>query len=137
MPCARPPRPPPPLVSPHTNNPHQGFTDSGMLAAYDAMDLTADNDWVLEPFFGYSCDDIDTPGGPGGGHLCVPEEFGSLTSQWALFCPVTCEPRHVHPRARPRLRLAERTHSHPPRCSPIRSPPHTLPTVPHTHSRDP
>ena len=35
---------------------------------------------------------------------------------------------------RPRLRLAERTHSHPPRRSPIRSPPHTLPTVPH---RDP
>ena len=93
MPCARPPRPPPPLVSPHTNNPHQGFTDSGMLAAYDSIDLTVDNDWVLEPFFGYSCDDIDTLGGPGGGLLCVPEEFGSRTSQWALFCPVTCVPR--------------------------------------------
>lgn len=67
-----------------------GFTDSGMLAAYDSIDLTVDNDWVLEPFFGYSCDDIDTLGGPGGGLLCVPEEFGSRTSQWALFCPVTC-----------------------------------------------
>ena len=97
-----------------------------MLAAYDAMDLAADNDWVLEPFFGYTCDAIDTPGGPGGGRECVPEKFGSLTSQWALFCPVTCAPRH-HPRARPRLRLrlAELTHTRTHPAVPSSSHPHT------------
>ena len=97
-----------------------------MLAAYDAMDLAADNDWVLEPSLGYACDDIDTAGSPMGGRECVPEEFGSRTSPWALFCPVTCAPRH-HPRARPRLRLrlAERTHTRTHPAVPSSSHPHT------------